>query len=338
MLQKSKTMPVAAAVGLSLFSLILTVFTVFMVFAARGSEEDTPASVAEKGTFRLLITAEDRTSGLCDVLMLASFDRDAGTVSVMQLPRDTYADFGKASYRKLNGASSYLGKDGLRSWLGDRLGISIDRYVHLSPDGFCRMVDALGGVELTLAEPMTYHDPDQGLDIDLPSGKQTLNGKQAEWFVRYRSGYAQGDLGRMDAQKIFLVALAEKAKAVRSPLTLVRLAAAVLAEAETDLSFSDLSGLCEELLAVEQENMLLLTAPGQACEGKDGGSYYVLSAPSMKEVLRTYFGGTEEFDSSHSFLHSERSSFRRAYESKADYRIHRADEVAEKGIDIPTAG
>ncbi len=340
MLTKNKSMSTAVAVAVVIVSLLLTLVTLWLMLSSgEPGKENTPTAAEEKGIFRLLITAEDRTSGLCDVMMLASFDRDAGSVSVLQLPRDTYADFGKETYRKLNGAPAHLGRKEFCAWMGEQLGISIDRYVHLSPDGFCRMVDALGGVELTLEEPLRYHDPEQNLTIDLPVGKQILNGKQAEGFVRYRSGYVRGDLGRMDAQKIFLAALAQKAAQTRSPLALVRLASAVLAETETDLTFSDLCALCDEILEVRQEDMLFVTAPGADAVGGDGGSYYVLSAPSMEELLSSCFGGTESgFDLKGVFRHPQAFGFQRIYQMWCDYRIYRADEVVEQGIRIPTAG
>ena len=44
----------------------------------------------------------------------------------------------------------------------------------------------------------------------LPAGEQVLNGQQAEWFVRFRHDYAEGDIGRVKAQRIFLAAAMQK--------------------------------------------------------------------------------------------------------------------------------
>ncbi len=333
--QQKATLKNLALVLLALALAVISVTLVVTDGTDRG--EDAPVAVEEKGTFRVLVSATDRTSGLCDVMMLLSLDRDAGTLGVLQIPRDTYGDFGRASYRKLNGASSYLEPDGMRRFLESALGLTIDRYVQLSPDGFRRMVDALGGVEIELQEDMVYHDPYQDLSIRLEKGRQTLSGEQAEWFVRYRSDYVRGDLGRMDAQKIFLTALAQKVMATRSPIRLVRLAHSLLAEAETDIGFSDLCTLCEDVMALSSEDIFFLTAPGGDVTGKDGGSYYVLSAPAMNEVLSNYFGGGS-FDVEQVFLHPSDEHFRRVYEQKAEYQIFRADRIAEEGIEIPTRG
>jgi anionic cell wall polymer biosynthesis LytR-Cps2A-Psr (LCP) family protein len=53
-------------------------------------------------------------------------------------------------------------------------------------DGFVRLVDAVGGVELDVPFHMKYDDPYQNLSIGIRPGRQTLNGKDALNFARYR--------------------------------------------------------------------------------------------------------------------------------------------------------
>ncbi len=306
-----------------------------------GSEErierDTAADQTPKGCFRVLVAAKDRTSGLCDVMMLISLDRDRDTLSVLQLPRDTYGKFREGSYRKINGAPmTEGGMSAFRDMLSEALGLSIDSYVRLSADAFRKGVDALGGVELTLEEDMDYEDPVQGLSIHLKKGSQTLNGREAEWFVRYRADYVRGDLGRMDAQKIFLAAFAKKALATRSPLKLVRLAWSMMSDVESDLSFSELSMLAEEAMTLSEESITFVTAPGEDAKGRDGGSYYVLSAKGMERLLSEHFGKDRSaFDPKSRFLHDTNEEFRRIYRSERSYRIYSAREIGKEGISIP---
>ncbi|MBR2353553.1 MAG: LCP family protein [Clostridia bacterium] len=300
-------------------------------------EEAVDADHALEGCFRVLVAAKDRTSGLCDVMMLLSLDRDQNTLSVLQIPRDTYARLGEGSYRKINGAPAALGgMPAFRQAMEQTLGISIDRYVRLSPDAFRKGVDALGGVELTLDEPMDYEDPIQGLSIHLKKGTQLLDGKEAEWFVRYRADYVRGDLGRLDAQKQFLAAFVRKALALRSPMGLARLAAAILEDVDTDLGASDLFMLSEATMELSSEKILFVTAPGEDAVGKNGGSYYVLSAKGMEALLSDHFGKEQEgFDPQKSFLNANSEAFRRIYESKISYRIYTSREIGESGISIP---
>lgn len=299
--------------------------------------EDIPADQTPKGYFRVLVAAKDRTSGLCDVMMLVSLDRDRNTLSVLQFPRDTYGNFREGSYRKINGAPmTEGGMSAFRDLLSEALGISIDRYVRLSADAFRKGVDALGGVEITLDEPMDYEDPAQGLSIHLKKGTQTLDGRKAEWFVRYRADYVRGDLGRLDAQKIFLAAFAKKAMATRSPLKLVRLASSMMSDVESDLGFSDLVMLAEAAMRLSEESITLVTAPGEDARGKDGGSYYVLSAKGMDALLTDHFGKERcGFDPEARFLHGTHADFRRIYESEIPYRLYSAHQIGKEGIFIP---
>ena len=78
--------------------------------------------------------------------------------------------------------------------------------------GFSDMVDAVGGVDICLDQPIK--DPLAG--IDLPAGCQELDGPKALGFVRTRA-FATADLQRVQNQRKFLSALFEK---VKSPATL----------------------------------------------------------------------------------------------------------------------
>ncbi|MBQ9783405.1 MAG: LCP family protein [Clostridia bacterium] len=288
--------------------------------AGETREEDAFLS-REKGYFRILVAGVDRASGLSDVLMLVSLNWDTGEAWVLQIPRDTYAVYTEGSYRKLNGAPNALGgMEQMKQFLSEALGLSIDRTVRLSPDAFCRVVDTLGGVEIELERAMHYEDPAQGLSIHLPKGKQTLDGQAAEQFVRYRAGYAQGDLGRMDAQKVFLAALFRKVSGITSPVTLAQLGMAMLEELETDLTVADATMLAGEVLSLKAENVFLVTAPGEAATAKSGASYYALSRQGMAELLAAHFGGTAEgFDPERVFLNPNNERFGEIYDGYTAY-------------------
>ena len=93
----------------SILSLILTACSPRQEIAAGETVENGKIVEEPKGYFRVLIAGSDRASGLYDVLMLASWNRDTGEVWVLQLPRDTYAAYAEQSYQKLNGAPAALG-------------------------------------------------------------------------------------------------------------------------------------------------------------------------------------------------------------------------------------
>ena len=277
-----------------------------------------------KGYFRVLVAGVDRTSGLADVWMLITLNRDTEEAWILQIPRDTYVAYTQRDYRKLNGAIGALG--GMAesaAFLSEALGVSVDRRMVISLDTVARAVDALGGVEIELTESLQYRDPSQGLTISLPKGRQTLDGVAAEQLIRYRSGYAQGDLGRLDMQKVFLSALLRKIQAIHSPVTLVELAGVLLRGMDTDLTLADVALLAPELLRLDPQRIGMVTAPGEATVATvSGASYYVLSREGMAELLTDRLGAeADSFDPDGVFLNQRYPHFQSIYEKKIEARV-----------------
>jgi LCP family protein required for cell wall assembly len=172
------------------FAVILATVVATLIFGNREGERQQSDSATEsfKGAdkpYCILVTGEDKVSGLCDVIMLVSVDTRNERICVMQIPRDTYAEYTDKSYKKLNGAANALGGvEGLRAFLSQSLGVTIDGYLALDLASFRRIIDTVGGVEIELDRAIRYTDAEQGLFIDLPSGRQVLDGKKAEMLVR----------------------------------------------------------------------------------------------------------------------------------------------------------
>lgn len=285
----------------------------------------------------ILIMGNDRAAGLSDVLMLVHVDLAKNSVFILQIPRDTYAAFTDGAHRKLNTAVRQLGgEEKMCEFLSASFGIPVDHYVSLDLDVLSRVVDAIGGVEVDLPEALDYEDPAQGLSIHLPAGKQILDGARAEQFVRYRSGYLRGDLGRMDAQKLFLTALFRRCRESMDLLTATQMATVLLPELKTDLTVSETVRLCETLFAVKEEAIEMLTLPGEdAVAQKSGAWYYVASAPAVNEVLTRYFGASENaFDPERLFRNERYESFCRIYDGYSAYEVDSAQSIGQNGIGI----
>lgn len=279
----------------------------------------------------VLVAGSDRVSGLYDVMMLVSIDGDRERICVMQLPRDTYAEYTEKSYKKLNGAAYTLGGiEGLRSFLEQSFGVCIDGYLTLGLEDFRKVIDTLGGVEIELERAIKYTDAEQGLFIDIPSGRQVLDGEHAEMLVRYRAGYADGDLGRLDAQKKFLAALFETLKEKVNGDNAFELAKTLIGEVDTDIGAVTAVTLGLRALKLGKENIVFLTLPGaDARAEKSGASYYVASAYATDKILCEFFGKSPqiEFDGDRVFCHPNYKGFISIYESSEEPRVVRADEL-----------
>jgi LCP family protein required for cell wall assembly len=113
-------------------------------------------------------------------------------------------------------------------------GIHIDHFVKVDFTGFKAMVNALGGVQICLPEPVN----DKKALLHLPAGKQVLKGEQALGYVRARYSLGDGsDIGRIQRQQMFLASMAKKAmsgETLTNPSTLFGFLDAVTKSITTD--------------------------------------------------------------------------------------------------------
>ena len=180
-----------------------------------------------------------------DTIMVLSLDPSSGDAAVASIPRDV-AGFplpgGRIFRPKVNALfQSYLrDTDGdvdaagrrTADAVGAALGIEIDGYLLVGFDGVRRLVDALGGVDVTLREPVRNAD---GREL-FPAGDNHLDGERALAFVRTRKG--DDDFARSRRGQLLLVAIADALRE-RGLLRAPQLVAIGSDEVETDLRYDD---------------------------------------------------------------------------------------------------
>ncbi|MGW1198182.1 LCP family protein [Streptomyces sp. NPDC002536] len=124
-------------------------------------------------------------------------------------------------------------------------GVRLDHYIELDFAGFEGLVDALGGVTVTIDRAID----DTSSGLHLPAGEHRLDGARALAFVRTRHGIGDGsDLGRIGLQQQFLIAVLAEVKrqdALGSPAKLYRLADAATKSLTTDTGLASLSALSD---------------------------------------------------------------------------------------------
>lgn len=159
------------------------------------------------------LSAGDAGGRRTDTMMLVHIPSGGGQPSLISLPRDSSVPIPGHGRGKLNAAFSYGGPKLLARTVETVTGVHLDHYAEIGLGGFADLVNAVGGVEMCLDQPLK--DPKAGLD--LKPGCQELDGTQALGFVRTRA-YARGDLQRVENQRKLLGVLVDKAT---SPATLL---------------------------------------------------------------------------------------------------------------------
>ncbi|MFE3542126.1 LCP family protein [Nocardia sp. NPDC059177] len=140
-----------------------------------------------------------------DTIMLVHIP-SSGPTTMVSLPRDSYVNVPGYGKDKLNASFALGGPELLVQTVEQATGVRIDHYAQIGFGGFASVVDALGGIDVCLDEPIV--DPLAGLD--LPAGCQRLSGPDALGFVRTRAT-PRADVDRMNHQRIFMSALLKKA-------------------------------------------------------------------------------------------------------------------------------
>ena len=190
------------------------------------SEDPTPAPTPDEnegsfetgrkdGVYTILLAGRDASSGCTDTLLVCRLDTENHTLNCVSIPRDTYANIAWNS-RRINCIyagtvnSGGVGMDGLREQIKRIIGFDVDCYALVDLDVFVDAIDLMGGVDFDVPCDMNYEDPNQGLTIHLKAGYQHLDGYQAMGVCRFRKGYRNGDLGRIETQHLFLKACAKQ--------------------------------------------------------------------------------------------------------------------------------
>ncbi|WP_150241836.1 LCP family protein [Nocardiopsis quinghaiensis] len=208
-----------------------------------------------------------------DAIMLAHISPEK-RVSVISFPRDSLVDLPQcAPYGETEGTQAYFGMINAAMYHGgppcvvrtieSLTGIRIDHFVHLSFMSFRDVVNAIGGVDICIPEPMQ----DSRSDLDLEAGQQILNGDEALSFVRARYEIGNGsDIGRIDRQQMFLAALADQVTSndvLSSPAKLNGILQAVARNSATDqaLTLDRMLSLAVTLSGVDLTDIDFHTVP-----------------------------------------------------------------------------
>jgi len=265
-----------------------------------------------------LVAGFDDAAENTDVLCLLSYNGSGGHVRVIQIPRDTYYFFGKGQ-NKINQLYAHLRHGGktpayamekLRSALSGVLGIEIDGYVGIPTGAFKSLIGSLGGVKITVDEPETF----SGLGINLVRGENRLSAEDALKFVRYRQGYATGDLGRLDAQKLFFRGLFNCLKETKfSDIVLAFIKARGIVSDITLPDIIKIFGKSPDFSSLTLSSVTLGGAPTLM----GGVSYFVVNKPACVALLgKTYNLNEDNFDRERLFIKMGASEFENIYYSR----------------------
>jgi LCP family protein required for cell wall assembly len=113
-----------------------------------------------------------------------------------------YAD----GHPEIFGGKQHQGAQVLMDTIGYTLGLDVDWYALVNIWGFARLIDAIGGITLTVEQDVVFGKYDEGL---VKAGTRKLKGADAMWYARSRTN--SDDFTRMRRQRCVLGSLLDQA-------------------------------------------------------------------------------------------------------------------------------
>lgn len=230
-------------------------------------------------TMQILISGVASNSylyGLADAIRVARVDFQLKEVTVLALPRDLWVripglEEQGITYGKLNQAYFY-GSEGMGYYSGGGYGSGLlaetlmsdygfraDNYLAVNLYSFRRIIDAMGGIDVYLAQD-AYEMVNKQPKLFLTAGYHHIYGEDAEKLARNR--ITIGDFGRINHQTVILRAVAAKLLSPAGISAIPDLVEQLKSNVLTDLTPADISQLiCLASLLDHKENLEFITLP-----------------------------------------------------------------------------
>ena len=268
------------------------------VFSTDGETFDLPTAEEINGPINLLLIGSDTREGqgstsygpvgaeLADVIILLHINEERSNAVAMSFPRDLMiavpecpnpeggAPYPAKEFAQINATMNYGGPACTLLAVQSLTGIEIPYLAMIDFKGVIAMSEAVGGVDVCVAEPIN----DDYTQLYLDAGEHTLIGEEALAFLRTRHGVGDGsDLSRISNQQVFLTSLVRKLKdegALTNPFTMFRLGTAALNNMTLSRSLTDLGviyGMAREVNDVDLDKITFLKLPVYDLEGDFAG-------------------------------------------------------------------
>ncbi|MFA0814824.1 MAG: LCP family protein [Anaerofustis sp.] len=218
------------------------------------------AAAANSGVINIALfgldARADETASRSDTIIVLSVDTVNHDITLTSILRDTYIGIPDEYYSKINAAYFIGGPELAVQTLNTNFDLDIHDYITVDFSAIADIVDAVGGVEITVSEDEV--DALNGLIFDsnrllggtlspyISAGTQVLDGKQALAYCRIRK-LGNGDFDRTARQREVIEQILDAVKTNFSPDLITRMASAVSDDISTSMSNKELFHLAWEV-------------------------------------------------------------------------------------------
>jgi LCP family protein required for cell wall assembly len=267
-----------------------------------------PAQVAGAPFTVLLMGSDDDSkfpseAVLTQSMILVRITPATRHVTMLSIPRDLYVPLASGGDAKIDAAYSYGQAADAVATVEQNFGVRIDDWVWVGLRGLVKLIDYMGGVDVTTSNPvlddfypadLENSDPYAYKRVLVLPGPQHMDGLQAMEYVRSRHGDIQEDFGRSQRQQQVLLALKVKAKAV-NPLDIPGVVASFNGEFKTSMNLGNLARITSLLSLASQVNdpsqieQIVLVPPYTSTGVIDDADVVLANWDAIRPLIRQYF-------------------------------------------------
>ncbi len=245
---------------------------------------------SDKQVVNILLCGEEAIGGgrgRTDSIMIATINSVDNELKLTSIMRDSYVQIPGYTDNKINSAYHNGGMSSLIKTIKTNFGIEVDGYVLVNFDSFEQIVDAVGGIDITLDEKEVKYLNSTNYISDrsnhtLSVGKNHMNGNQALGFARVRYVMRDGEYGdfaRTLRHRTVMQALFKRVQD-KSTLELIAMIPKILPMLTTNIEKNDLINYITMGVKVREQNAKIATlnVPVE-------GAYKITRARGMSIIL-----------------------------------------------------
>ncbi|OPJ59078.1 LCP family protein [Clostridium chromiireducens] len=231
-----------------------------------------------------------------DTIMVANYNPQNKKMHLVSIPRDTLINI-NGKNAKINSVYAIAGYPKIKSEVEKLLNVNINYIVKIDYNAFREIIDAIGGIEMKIDRNMIYDDEGQNLHINFKAGETvTLDGKKAEEFFRWRknndgSGFANGDLDRIENQQKFISKVIEKCTSPFIMFRVPKIMSALGDNIETNMSSFEVLNYGLKFSNIKKENTIMATTAGTP-KTINGESFLIFDKSANKDILSSLVSST----------------------------------------------
>lgn len=211
-----------------------------------------------------------------DAIMLLHIPGDRSAAYVISFPRDLWVPIPGHGDAKINAAFSFGGPTLMIQTVEQLTGVRIDHFAVADFESFAALTDAVGGVEITVAE-----DSYANGQLQFAAGTYLMDGEEALRYARQRYGLPGGDFDRIQRQQNWMRAIARSAferDVLTSPAALLKFLLTATRSIAVDEGFTlnVMRGIAMTMAKVGPEDVTFLTAPHAGIGRSPDGSQSIV--------------------------------------------------------------